>query len=38
MWGNPTLFHRENLLRKILKEDKYWQKLLTEKRKYQHSQ
>ena len=23
MWGNPLLFHRENLLKKILKNDKY---------------
>ena len=32
MWGNPTLF--KNLLKKILRKDKYWKKLLTEKSKY----
>ena len=24
MWGIPTLFHRKNLLKKILRKDEYW--------------
>ena len=24
MWGNPKHFHGQNLLKKILRRDKYW--------------
>ena len=30
MWGNPTLFQRENLLKKILRKDKYRYNQFTE--------
>ena len=41
MWGNPTLFHRANLWKKIWRKDKYWLKLLTKilrKGKYEQNQ
>ena len=32
MWGNPTLFYQDqNQLKKILRKDNFWQKLLAEK-------